>query len=127
MSVSDSDFCGQQGGAFSCTVERLPGGARIVYVTGDLEGSTHSLLYSVVAHELVREPVQLVCELSGATSADEANLQALVRASALAAESDTSFCLVASPTGPIMRALAAADLIERFEIFATVGEAQRHS
>lgn len=56
-------------------------------------------------------------ELSGATSVDEAAIELMAGASALAAESDTSFCLVAPPAGPIVRALAVADLIERFEIF----------
>ncbi|MDT5146230.1 MAG: hypothetical protein QOC58_875 [Mycobacterium sp.] len=117
---------GQPGGSFSHTVQRLPAGTTIVSAAGDLDGETHSLLYRVIADELGREPAQLVLELSGATSVEEAALEALVSASALAGESDTSFCLVTSSTGPIVRALAAADLIERFEIFATVGEAQRH-
>jgi hypothetical protein len=45
---------------------------------------------------------------------------------ALAGEADISFCLVASHTGPIVIALAAAELIERFEIFPTVDEAERN-
>jgi anti-anti-sigma factor len=107
-------------------VRRLPSGTSIVGAAGDLDGETHSLMYHLVADELARQPAQLVLELSGATSVDDAAVEALVDASALAGESDTSFCLVASPTGPIVRALAAADLIDRFEIFATVAEAKRH-
>lgn len=126
MAVSESDTEGQQDGRFSCAVQRLPAGISIVFAAGDLDGETHSQVYRLVADELAREPAQLVLELSGATSVDDAALEVLVGASALAGESDTSFCLVASPTGPIVRAIAAADLIERFEIFATVGEAQRH-
>jgi anti-anti-sigma regulatory factor len=57
---------------------------------------------------------------------DHAVLEALVAASALAGEADISFCLVASHRSPIVRALAAAGLIERFEIFATVGEAEHN-
>ena len=125
-SVSESDTEGQQGGSFTYTVQRLPAGMSVVSAAGDLDGETHSRISRVVADELAREPAQLVLELSGATSVDDAAVEALLSASALAGESDISFCLVASPTGPIMEALAAADLIERFEIFTTVGEAKRH-
>ena len=125
-SVSESDVEGQQGGSFSYTVQRLPAGITIVCATGDLDGESHSLMYRVVADELARDPAQLVLDLSGVTSVDDTAVETLVRVSALAGESDTSFCLVASPTGPIVTALAAANLIERFEIFATVGEAKRH-
>jgi anti-anti-sigma regulatory factor len=116
---------GQLGG-IAYAVQRLPCGTSIVGATGDLDGQTHTLLYRVIADELAAEPAQLVLELSGATSVDDAALEALVGLSALAGESDTSFCLVASPTGPIVGALCAAGLIDRFEIFATVGEAKRH-
>ena len=125
-SVSDSDTEGQHGGSFTYTVQRLPAGISIVCAAGDLDGETHSRISRVVADELAREPAQLVLDLSGATSVDDAAVGALLSASALAGESDISFCLVASPTGRIVEALAAADLIERFEIFATVGEAKRH-
>ncbi len=102
------------------------GGVSVVCARGDLDGEAHSLLYDVIAGELAREPAQLVLELSGATSVDEATVETLAGASALAAESDTSFCLVTPPTGPIMTALAVAAMIERFEIFETVDEAKRH-
>ncbi|WP_415822127.1 STAS domain-containing protein [Mycobacterium senriense] len=107
-------------------MQRLPDTTSIVYATGVLDGETHAGLSRVIADELTQEPAQLVLELSGATSIDDAAVETLVGATALAAESDTSFCLVMSPTGPIARVLAAADLLERFEIFATVDEAQRH-
>ena len=126
-SVGECDIEGQQRESFSYTVQRLPAGPTIVYASGALDGETHALMYRAVADELTREPARLVLELSGATSVDDAAVETLVGASALAAESDrSSFCLVTSPTGPIARALAAADLIERFEIFATVGEGRRH-
>ena len=124
--MSDSDTEGQQGGSFSCTVQRLPAATSIVYATGVLDGETDAVLSRAIADELTQEPAQLVLELSGATSIDDTAVEALVDATAQAAESDTSFCLVVPPTGPIARALAAADLLERFEIFATVDEAQRH-
>ncbi|ORW28084.1 hypothetical protein AWB91_02425 [Mycobacterium paraense] len=124
--VSGSHREGQPGEAFSYTVQRLPAGTIIVYAKGALDGGTHAVMLRAVADELTQLPEQLVLELSGATSIDDAAVEALVGATALAAESDTPICLVTSPTGPIARALAAADLIERFEIFATVGEAQRH-
>ena len=125
-SVSESDIEEHQGGSFSYTVQRLPDGITIICATGDLDGETRSLMYQLVSDEIAREPAQLVLELSGAKSADSAALEGLVYASALAGESDTSFCLVASHTGPIVRGLAAADLIERFEIFPTVDEAKLH-
>jgi anti-anti-sigma factor len=124
--ISESDTEGQRGGSFSYTVQRLPAATSIIYATGVLDGETHAGLFRAVAAELTQEPAQLVLELSGATSIDDAAVEALVGATALAADSDTSFCLVMPPTGPIARTLAAADLLERFEIFATVDEAQRH-
>jgi anti-anti-sigma regulatory factor len=83
-------------------------------------------MYHVVADELARCPTQLVLDLSEATSVDDVAVEAVISASGLAGESDISFCLVASHTGPMVRALVAADLIERFEIYATVGEAARN-
>jgi anti-anti-sigma factor len=104
-------------------VRRLPAGITIVRATGDLSGHTSSQMYQLVADELARKPAQLVLDLSDATSVDDAAVEALTSAAALAGESDISFCLVGSDTGPVSRALAAADLVERFEIFATVCEA----
>ena len=91
-----------------------------------MNGETCSRLYQLAADELARKPAQLVLQVSGAISVDHAVLEALVSSSALAGESDISFCLVASQSSPIVRALAAAGLIERFEIFATVREAERN-
>jgi anti-anti-sigma regulatory factor len=122
-SVSESEVEGQLGKSFSCTAQRLPTRTTIVRATGDLNGETTSQLCHLVANELAREPAQLVLDLSDAIPVDNAAVETLVGASALAGESDISFCLVASRTGPIVRALAAADVIERFEIFATIGEA----
>jgi anti-anti-sigma factor len=123
--VNDSDFEDQCGGC-SFVLQRLPGNVTIVRATGDLDGDTYALMYRLVVDELVREPAQLMLELSGVTSFDDAGVESLLGVSALAGESDTSFCLVALPSSPVVRALAAADLTERFEIFTTVGEAQRH-
>jgi anti-anti-sigma regulatory factor len=68
----------------------------------------------------------VVLEITGVASVDGAAVEALIGASALAGESDTSFCLVAPPTSPVVASLTAAQLIERFEVFANVGEARRH-
>ena len=125
-SVSTSDAEGRQREPFSCSARQLPTGATIVRATGDVNGETCSRLYHFVAEELAREPTQLVLQLSEAMPVDHAVLEALVAASALAGESDISFCLVAPRSSPIVRALAAAGLIERFEIFATVREAERN-
>jgi anti-anti-sigma factor len=113
-------------GAFSYAVQRLRGDVSTICATGDLDGDASSVIFRLVAEELARKPAQLVIELAGATYVDDVAIETLVGASALAGESDTSFCLVASPASPAMRALAAADLIDRFEIFATVGDAKRH-
>jgi hypothetical protein len=83
-SVSESDTEGQQDGSFTCTVRRLPDGISILCAAGDLSGETHSQVSRVVADELAREPAQLMLELSGATSVDDAAVEALVSASALA-------------------------------------------
>ncbi|WP_068176392.1 STAS domain-containing protein [Mycobacterium sp. UM_CSW] len=107
-------------------MQRLRAGTSIIYASGSLDGETRAVLCRAVADELTQGSAQLVLELSSATSIDDTAVEALVDATGLAAESDTSICLVTSPTGPIARALAAADLLERFEIFATVDEAQRH-
>jgi anti-anti-sigma factor len=120
--VSECDSETEPDGCFF-DVQRIPGGVTIVRVTGDLDGDSHSLMYRLVADELAQEPRELVLELSGATVVDGVGVEAMVGASALAAESDTSFCLVATPQGPVTRALAAAGLIERFEIFATLHDA----
>ena len=125
-SINESDAEGQLGKSFSCTAQRLPSGTTTVRVTGDFDGDTSSQLYRLVAEELAREPAQLALEVSDAMPVDSAAVETLVSVSALAGESDISFCLVAPPNGPIVRALAAADLIERFEIFATVREAERN-
>ena len=121
--VSQDDKDGQRGELFTCAVRRLPAGITIVRATGDLSDHMSSQMHQLVADELARKPAQLVLELSDATSVDDAAVEALTSAAAFAGESDISFCLVAPPTSPAIRALAAADLIERFEIFATVCEA----
>ena len=101
-------------------VQRLPAGTTVIRATGDLNGETSSQLYLLVADELLREPAQLVLELSKLTSVDNAVVYALVSASAVAGESDISFCLVAPHASPVVTTLAEAGLIERFEVFPTV-------
>lgn len=58
---------------------------------------------------------------------DGAGIDALVSAAALAGESDISFCLVGVQGGPVAAALAAAELTELFEIFASVNHAWEDS
>jgi len=101
-------------------VQRLPAGITVIRVTGDLNRETSSQLHLLAADELLREPAQLVLELSNLTSVDKAAVDALVSASAVAGESDISFCLVASHASPLVTTLAGAGLIERFEVFPTV-------
>jgi anti-anti-sigma factor len=101
-------------------VQRLPAGVTVIRATGDLNGQTSSQLHSLVADELLREPTQFVLELSNLRIVDSAVVDALVYASAVAGESDISFCLVASHTSPVITTLAEAGLIERFEVFPTL-------
>jgi anti-anti-sigma factor len=119
-SGSESDVEEQQGRSLSCAVQRLPAGITIIRATGDLNRETSSQLYLLIADELLREPAQVVLELSNLTSVDNAAVDALVSASASAGEPDISFCLVAPHVSPVVTTLAEAGLIERFEVFETV-------
>jgi anti-anti-sigma regulatory factor len=111
----------QDGCCFS--VQRRPDGLSILSARGPVDDAESSVFVGIVADEVAREPTQLVLELAHAESVGTAFIDALVDASVLAGETDTSFCLVLPPTAPVAKALAAADLIERFEIFTTVGQA----
>lgn len=120
VAVSGGDVEEQEESSFSSTVQRLPAGITIIRAVGDLDSETSSQLHLVVAGELRREPAQLVLELSNLQCLDSAAVEALVSVSELAGESDISFCLVASNASPVVRTLAQAGLIERFEVFPTV-------
>ena len=122
-SGSESDVEEQQSRSLPWVVQRLPAGITVIRATADLNGETSSQLYSLVADELLQEPAQLVLELSNLTSVDNAAVDALVSASAVAGESDISFCLVAPHASPVVTTLAEAGLHERFEVFPTVGAA----
>jgi len=119
----ESDLQEEQGRSLSCVVQRLPAGEIVIRATGDLDSETSSQLYLLVADELQQNPAQLVLELSNLTSVDNAAVDALVSASAVAGESDISFCLVAPHASPVVTTLAEAGLSERFEVFPTVGAA----
>jgi anti-anti-sigma factor len=120
-SESKSDLEEQQSRSLEWEVQRLPAGITVVRATGDLDREASSQLHSLVTDELLREPAQLVLELTNLVSVDEAAVDALVSASAVAGESDISFCLVALPASPVVATLADAGLMmERFEVFPTV-------
>jgi anti-anti-sigma regulatory factor len=110
----------EQQSSLPWVVERPGAGVTVIRATGDLDEDTGSQLHLLVADELLREPAQLVLELSNLVSVDDAVVDALVSASAAAGESDISFCLVASLASPVLATLAEASLIERFEVFPTV-------
>ncbi|WP_111508735.1 STAS domain-containing protein [Mycobacterium kyogaense] len=114
---------GRQNG-HSFTLRRLPDSTSILFVSGDIDDAETAAMGRVVADELTRQPAQLVLELSRATSVGGQFVTTLVDASSIAGKADTSFCLVVSPTGPVADALAAADLLERFEIFTSLHKAQ---
>ena len=119
-SESKSDLEEQQSRSLEWEVQRLPAGITVVRATGDLDREASSQLHSLVTDDLLREPAQLVLELTNLVSVDEAAVDALVSASAVAGESDISFCLVALPASPVVATLADAGLMERFEVFPTV-------
>lgn len=118
--VSDGCPIEEEGGSWSFTVRRLPAGINIICTRGELDGEASSQLCLAVADELLREPRQLVLDLTDLTSVDKAAVAGLVSASGLAGESDISFCLVAAPAGPVLTTLAQAGVLERFEVFPTV-------
>ena len=120
QSVSEGDIEGQQDGSFSYTVQRLPAGVTIIRARGDLNSETSSQLYLRVEDELLGGAAQLVLDLSNLTSFVNGAVGDLVSASAVAGESDISFCLVASHASPVVTTLADAGVIERFEVFPTV-------
>ncbi|WP_372510945.1 anti-sigma factor antagonist [Mycolicibacterium madagascariense] len=98
----------------------------VVRASGHLGGDTSSDLHRVLSDELGRSPMQLVVELSDVTSTDGAAVHALSAASAIAGESDIALSLIAPSAGPVVESLAAADVIERFEIFSVIDETVDH-
>jgi anti-anti-sigma regulatory factor len=122
--VNDNESDGLPDQRLAWAPGRLPSFARVVVASGDLDDDKALLLGRLVADELNRHPPQLVLELSRTTSVGSAFIDVLTDASATAGEADISFCLVAAPTGPVIEALVAADLIERFDIYTTLSEAQ---
>ncbi len=111
---------------FTYSVQRLRSGVSVVRASGDLDDETYSGFHRVVADELERRPRHLVIELSGVTSTDGAAVRTLNAASAIAGESDIGLCLIAPSASPIVESLAAAEMIERFEIFSTIDETVDH-
>jgi len=80
-------------------------------------------MHRLVVDEVRRTPSQLLLEVSGVTSIGDAAVTVLIGASALAGESDVALCLIASSHSPVVKALTAADVIERFEISPTIDQA----
>lgn len=99
----------------------------MVDVVGDLSGDAAEAVKRTIADELARSPALLVVDLSGVARVDADGVDALASSAATAGESDISFCLVAPRASPIHDALAAAVLLELFEIFWSVDEAVEDS
>jgi anti-anti-sigma factor len=108
-------------------VQRFATGYNVVRVGGELSGDQGPTLLGVVAEELKRTPAHLALDLRNVKHIDNAGTDALLSAAALAADSDTSFCLVAAETGTVPTALAATHMRHWFEIFASVQDAWDHS
>lgn len=110
-------------GQLSCSVQRLHGGVSVVRAVGHLDGEARTHMHRLVVDEVRRTPSQLLLEVSGVTSIGDAAVTVLIGASALAGESDVALCLIASSHSPVVKALTAADVIERFEISPTIDQA----
>jgi anti-sigma B factor antagonist len=76
----------------------------------------------VVATELNRSLALSALDLSGVNRIDAEGIAALVSAATQAGESDISFCLVGVHGHPVGIALADAELMELFEIFAAASD-----
>jgi anti-anti-sigma factor len=94
----------------------------VLRVTGELCGDTAAALHRIATTELLRSSCPLAFDLSGVTRIDRAGVDPLVSAAGLAGELNISLRLVGAQAGPVARALAAADMTELFEIFASVDE-----
>lgn len=107
-------------------VQRFASGYNVVRVNGDLSGNEGSTLHHFVAEELTRTPAHLALDVRGVKRIDRAGIEALSAAAGLAANSNTSFCLVAAEADPVAIALVAAHKRQWFEIFASVQDAWDH-
>jgi anti-sigma B factor antagonist len=107
-------------------VQRFVTGKNVIHVRGGLCGDAVPALHRIIAEELSRFPALLTLQLSGVASIDGAGIDALVRASSLAGESDISLCLTGVRGGPVVAALVAAGVTELFEIFESVADAWEH-
>lgn len=74
-------------------VQRFVTGKNVIHVRGGLCGDAVPALHRIIVEELSRFPALLTLQLSGVASIDGAGIDALVRASSLAGESDISLCL----------------------------------
>jgi anti-anti-sigma regulatory factor len=103
-------------------------GPTVVRLDGELiGGAAAAAMQQDLIGELSRAPAQLIVDLSAITSIDANSVRALAAAAVVAGESDDAFCLVTGKAGPVQAALAAAELTELFEIFASVSEAMQDS
>lgn len=111
---------GQQTQTCSVTVDvnRSPTNKSVIYVGGQLLRGATTTMRRVVANELNRSPTLLALDLSGVIRIDAEGIDALVSAATQAGESDISLCLVGVHGHPVGTALADAELLELFEIFA---------
>ncbi len=107
-------------------VQRFVTGKNVIHVRGGLRGDAVPALHRIIAEELSRFPALLTLQLSGVASIDGAGIDALVRASSLAGESDIWLCLTGVRGGPVVAALVAAEVTELFEIFESVADAWEH-
>jgi anti-anti-sigma factor len=113
----------RQTGLAAVNVQRFAHGNNVVRVSGDLTGHAAPTLHRTLTEEITRSPTQLAVDLRGMGGIDNAGVDALVSAAGLAAGSAITFALVATSTGPVAAALAAADVRHLFEVFASVQDA----
>jgi anti-anti-sigma factor len=122
--VRNGNNGGKQSEANTVDVQRFPTGKSVVRVGDDLIREAPSQLTRIVEEELMRAPSPLVLDLSAVTHITASGVDALVSAATAAGESDISFCLVGVEGRSVGAALAAAELMEMFEVFPSVNDAE---
>lgn len=117
--------CGKddaEGAESPITVQRFPSGDVAVHVFGELLDA--EALQRTITAELAHtpSPPRLAVDLTRVTAINAAGVEALVSTATTTGESDISFCLIGM-TAAVEGVIAAAELTELFEVFASIEEA----
>lgn len=117
----------RQARSIAVDVQQLAAGRTVVRLNGDVIGNAAIVLQQTLIDQLSQSPTQLIVDLSAVRRIDTSGVDALASAAAVAGESDHAFCLIDGEAGHLHAALAAAQLIELFEVFSSVGQAIEES